>query len=554
MVQRLVPEVTGPANRNCTVRTVQLLRVSSTTPTDQRPTAPAADATAALTQGGSPLAGTSPIPSKARRWAALAVLMLPVLLVSIDNTALSFAVPSLARDLQPTSTQMLWILDAYPLVLGALLITMGALGDRFGRRRTLLVGATGFAAVSALAAFSTDATHLIAARALLGVFGAMLMPATLSLLRNIFIDDTERRTAIAVWAAGFSGGAALGPIVGGWLLEHYEWGSIFLMAVPILLPLLAFGPVLLPESRDPRPGPIDPVGIVLSIVALGGVVFAVKAAGAGDPLIVIALIAGVAVAAGVTFVRRMLARPEPMLDVRLFRNPVFSGALAANLFAVFAFVGFIYFLSQHLQLVAGYSPMTAGWLMVPGLATTIVCGLLAVRLVAPLRPHGVVVLGLALSAAGYLVVAAFGSGGSLAALLVGFVVLSAGVGLSETISNDLALAAVPPERAGAAAATSETAYEVGAVLGIAVLGTLLNVAYRTGVEVPTGLDPAQAHLAGDTLAGAAEVAGQLPGAVGDALMTSAAHAFDHGVLLIAGAGVVLMAVMAWVSSRTLRQD
>ncbi len=262
----------------------------------------------------------------------------------------------------------------------------------------------------------------------------------------------------------------------------------------------------------------------------------------------------VGVGAGVAFVRRMLGRAQPMLDVRLFRNRVFSGALASNLVAIFAFVGFIYFLSLHLQLVAGYSPMDAGWLMVPGLATTVVCGLLAVRLVRPLGAHGVVVLGLLLAAAGYLVVALMGSGGSLTALLVGFVVLSAGVGLSETISNDLALSAVPPEKAGAASATSETAYEVGAVLGIAVLGTLLNVAYRTGVELPAGLDAHQAGLAGDTLAGAAEVAEKLPASVGEALMTSAAQAFDHGVLLTAGVGAVLMVVMARVASRALRQD
>ncbi len=479
--------------------------------------------------------------------------MLPVLLVSIDNTALSFAVPSLARDLQPSSTQMLWIVDAYPLVLGALLITMGSLGDRIGRRRLLLIGATAFAAVSALAAFSTDAAHLIAARALLGVFGATLMPATLSLLRNIFVDDTERRTAIAIWASGFSGGAALGPIVGGWLLEHFEWGSVFLMAVPMLVPLLILGPVLLPESKDPHPGPVDPIGILLSVLALGGVVLAIKSLGSGEPLGVVVLVAVVAIASGWMFVRRMLTRETPLLDVRMFRSPVFSGALAANLVAMFAFVGYLYFISQHLQFVAGYAPMKAGWMLVPGLVTTIVCSLLAVRLVRPLGTRGVVVVGLALAALGYLAVAAFGSGGSLLALLGGFVILSAGVGLSETISNDLVMSAVPPEKAGAASATSETAYEVGAVLGIAVLGTLLNVAYRTGIDLPGGLTDVQAAQAGDTLAGAYEVAGQLPAAAGDALMASAAHAFDGGVLVIAGVASVLMVIMTFVSAKVLRQ-
>ena len=480
--------------------------------------------------------------------------MLPVLLVSVDNTALSFAVPSLARDLQPSGTQLLWIVDAYPLVLSALLVAMGSVGDRIGRRRLLLIGATGFAAVSALAAFAPSAAWLIAARAALGFFGAMLMPATLSLLRNIFTEGAERRKAIAIWASGFSGGAALGPIVGGWLLEHYEWGSIFLLAVPVLVPLLVLGPVLLPESRDPHPGPVDPIGIVLAIGALGGLVFAIKAAGSGDPVVVWLAAGVIGLAAGVGFVRRMLRREQPMLDVRLFGNRIFSGALATNLVAVFAFVGFIYFLSQHLQLVAGYSPMAAGWLMVPGLVVTIICGLLAVRLVRHRTPAQVVVLGLLLNTAGYGVVLLFGGDGALPALIGGFVVLSAGVGLSQTISNDLALSAVEPEKAGAAAAASETAYEVGAVLGVAVLGTLLNLAFRTGVQVPAGLSPAQASLAGETLAGAVEVAEGLPGALGQALMLSASQAFDHGVLLTAGVGVVLTAAMAVVASRALRQD
>ncbi|QCX29024.1 MFS transporter [Nocardioides jishulii] len=478
--------------------------------------------------------------------------MLPVLLVSVDNTALSFAVPSLARDLRPSGTQLLWIVDAYPLVLAGLLVAMGSVGDRIGRRRLLLIGAVGFAAVSGAAAFAPSAEWLIAARAALGFFGAMLMPATLSLLRNIFVDADERRKAIAIWASGFSGGAALGPIVGGWLLEHYEWGSIFLMAVPVLVPLLVLGPLLLPESKDPDPGPVDPVGIALAVLALGGLVFAVKAAGAGDSVGVVAVAALVGLGSGVAFVKRMLARPQPMLDVRLFSNRVFSGALATNLVAVFAFVGFIYFLSQHLQLVAGYSPMTAGWLMVPGLVVTIVCGLLAVRLVRRLTAAQVVVIGLLLNSAGYAVVALLGSEGSLVALLVGFVILSAGVGLAETISNDLALSAVPVEKAGAASAVSETAYEVGAVLGVAVLGSLLNMAFRTGVEVPAQLPADQASLAGETLAGAVEVAESWPGAVGEALLHSASTAFDHGVLLTSGLGVLLTAAMALVARRALR--
>jgi DHA2 family multidrug resistance protein-like MFS transporter len=490
--------------------------------------------------------------SKARRWAALAVLMFPVLLVSVDNTALSFAVPALSRDLQPSANELLWIIDVYPLVLAALLVAMGSLGDRVGRRRLLLIGATGFAAVSAAAAFAPNAAALVTARAALGFFGAMLMPATLSLIRNIFTDDTERRTAIAIWAAGFSGGAALGPLAGGWLLEHYWWGSIFLMAVPVLVPLLVLGPVLLPESRDPEPGPVDVLGILLVTAALGAVVFAVKSAGSGESVAFVAAVAGLGIAAGITFVRRMLARDHPMLDVRLFANPVFSGALTVNLVSVFAIVGFIYFMSQHLQLIAGRSPMDAAWLMIPGLVLTVAFGLLAVPMTKRLGASRVIVLGLVLNAVGYAVVALGGSGGALVALLAGYLFLSAGVGMAETISNDLALSAVPPSKAGAASAVSETAYEVGAVMGTAVLGTVLNVAYRGGLQVPNGVDPALAEQARATLGGAFEAAVHLPAAQAEALLASAAHAFDHGVLLIAGVGCVLSLAVAAMAAAVLR--
>lgn len=484
-----------------------------------------------------------PAPGRARRWAALAVLMFPVLLVAVDNTVLSFAVPALSRALDPTSTQLLWIIDAYPLVLAGLLVPMGSLGDRIGRRRVLLIGAVGFATVSAIAAFMPDASLLIAARALMAVFGAMLMPATLSLIRNIFADPTERRTAIATWASAFSGGAALGPIVGGWLLEHFWWGSVFLLSVPMLLPLILLAPFLVPESRDPQPGRMDPLGILLAVGTLLPITFGIKAA-VGDGPVALALAAvALGMACGFAFARRQLRSRSPMLDVRLFRNPVFSAALAVNLLSVFALVGFIYFLSQHLQLIAGFSPMDAGFFMVPGLVLTVVFGFVAVPLVRRLGPAAVVITGLAFSAAAYSLVLAFGRSGSVAALLVAFCVLGIGVGLAETISNDLALAAVPPARAGAAAAISETAYEVGSVLGTAVLGSILNAAYTGAVAVPAQLDPARAEHARETLGGAVEVAGSMHDqAAAAGLLESAARAFDSGVTVTAAIAAVLMLV------------
>ncbi|MEE1621550.1 MFS transporter [Zafaria sp. Z1313] len=494
-------------------------------------------------------------PGAGRRWAALAVLMFPVLLVAVDNTVLSFAVPAVSAALEPSAQQLLWIIDIYPLVLAGLLVPMGSLSDRLGRRRMLLIGGAGFAVVSAAAAFAPHAEALIASRALLGFFGAMLMPATLSLIRNIFEDPSERRTAIAVWAAGFSGGAALGPILGGWLLEHFWWGSVFLLAVPVLVPLLVLGPFLLPESRDPSPGPVDPVSILLATMTLLPLVYGIKAATTAESPLVPVLAAGLGLACGAVFVRRQLARRSPMLDVRLFRNPVFSGALSVNLLSVFAFVGFIYFLAQHLQLIAGLTPMRAGMMMLPGLGLTVLFGFLAVPLARRLPVSRLVVAGLGLNAVAYGIVLAWGHTGSVVALMAAFSVLGAGVGLAETLSNDMALSAVPASKAGAASAISETAYEVGSVLGTAVLGSILNAAYSRNLVVPSIVEAGDADRATQTLGGAHQVAGELAAqesAAAARLLESAAHAFDSGVTITAGIAIVVTLVAAVVVSRALR--
>ncbi|MET3809265.1 MFS transporter [Arthrobacter sp. UYEF3] len=494
-------------------------------------------------------------------WLALTLLMFPVLLVAVDNTALTFALPAIARSLDATGVQLLWIIDSYPLVLAGLLVAMGSLGDRIGRRRLLFVGSTGFAAVSAVTAFAPSAEGLIAGRAGLGFFGAMLMPSTLSLIRNIFPQPNRRRLAVAIWAAGFSGGAALGPIFGGWLVEHLWWGAVLLVAIPIVLPLLAFGPALIPESRDPKPGTVDAPSIVLSLLAMVPTVYGIKMLAthgvAPGPLAALA----VGLVMGYTFVRRQRrlaasASATPLLDLSLFDNPVFSTAIIANVLALFSYNGFILFLAQHLQLLEGQSPSASGMAMVPALIATVVAGLLVVPLVRQVRPGLVVAGGLLLSAAAYGLVALGDHSSGPGVLLTALLVLCVGVGAAETISNDLILGAVPAAKSGAAAAISETGYEVGSLLGTAILGSILTASYQHNFQLPDAAllaAPAAAHQAGETLAGAEELAQTLPGPLAEAVTAAARAAFDSGVHITAAIALVLMAAVSVLAAVILRK-
>lgn len=485
-------------------------------------------------------------------WLALAVLMLPVMLIAIDNTILAFALPMIAEDFRPPAATQLWIVDAYPLVLAALLVAMGALGDRIGRRRLLMIGSSGFAVISVAAAFAPTAGALVGARALLGVFGAMLMPSTLSLLRNIFVDASARRLAIAIWASGFTAGSALGPIVGGVLLQHFHWGAVFLVAVPILLPLLILGPRLIPESRDPNPGPLDPFSVVLSFAAMLPLVWAIKsAAHDGMSWLVVGAVA-IGITAGVTFVRRQNRSATPMLDMKLFAYAPFSSSILANFLSIVGLIGFLFFISQHLQLVLGLSPLAAGLVTLPGAVVSVIGGLAVVKLAKRFSPQALMTTGLLLLAAGFLLILLFRHDLSVVAVIVSFVVLELGVGMSQTMSNDTIVASVPPAKAGAASAVSETAYELGAVLGTATLGTIFTAFYRNNVEIPAGLSPAQASDAAESIAGATSVASTVPAPVGDALLESARTAFDSGIAptaTIAATLAVAAAVVITVSFR-----
>ncbi|GAA1140024.1 MFS transporter [Ornithinicoccus hortensis] len=480
---------------------------------------------------------------RVRRWTGLAVLVLPVLLISIDMSVLGFAVPALSEDLAPSSSQLLWIIDIYSFLLAGLLVLMGNVGDRIGRRRLLMIGAGAFGAASVLAAVSTSPEMLLAARALLGVGGATLMPSTLSLIRTIFQDPREHTMAIAVWGSAFAGGSAVGPILGGFLLEHFWWGSVFLINVPVMVLLVVGALLFLPESRNPAPGPFDVLSALLSISGMLTLVYGLKAFGkdglsavaVGTVLIGIVLL--------VVFVRRQLGLAEPLLDVRLFARRTFSVAVVTNLLSVFAFLGMLFFLPQYLQLVVGMSPLEAGLWILPLAVATIVGALVAPRLAARLPMSLVVGGGMLLAAAGFLVATFLSSDGELALLLVAGVFAGAGVGLAETLTVDAIVSSAPQERAGGAAAISETAYEFGGAMGTAVLGTLGLAVYRSSLAdgAPEGVPAAALEAAQQTLGGAEHVAADLPAGLVEPFLDVAHQAFASGQSLVFGVATVVCA-------------
>ena len=468
-----------------------------------------------------------------REWAALAVVTLAVVVLTIDATVLSLAVPALTADLSPSATAMLWIGDAYSFALAGLLVTMGTLADRIGRKRLLLIGATGFALASLLAAFAPSAGWLIAARALLGVAGATLMPSTLSIIRSLFVDARQRTTAIAVWSAAAGGGAALGPLVGGVLLDHFWWGSVFLLNVPVMAALVGFGAVLLPESRDPRPGPFDLPGAALSMLAIVGLVYALKetVASGPHPGPLLTGVGGALAAAG--FVRRQWRAASPLIDVRLFARPAFTGAVGIYLLAAFALSGLLFFLSQYLQLVHGDSPPVAGARELPLTVASILVVAVTGRLVDRLGRGPVICGGLVLSALGFAGLAAAESARQYRWLALALVLVGLGIGLAFTLTVDAVLTSVPPERSGSASAVSETAYELGVALGIGVLGSVLTALYRRALPGNAG-PAARESLATATAAGAPL----------DAPRAAFVEA-KQAVSLIAAAVLTLAAVIAW---------
>ncbi|MCW5952601.1 MAG: MFS transporter [Propionibacteriaceae bacterium] len=483
--------------------------------------------------------------SNRRRWVALAVLGLAVLLLAIDGTVLSLAVPALTEALAPTAEQVLWIGDIYSLALAGLLVLMGNLADRFGRKRVLLIGSVAFGAASLVAAFSTTAEMLIAARLLLGVAGATLMPSTLSLIRNMFPEPAERTRAIAIWSMAFAAGSAIGPLVGGFLLEHFWWGSVFLINVPVMVVVLISGLLLLPESRDPDPGRFDISSAVLSMAAVVPIVYAIThVTGAGlTPLILACLVAGVG--SGALFVRRQRRLASPMIDVGLFRNPAFSGAVATNVIAIFALSGLMFFFSQYLQFARGFSPLQAGLAELPSTIASVVVVALIGFLLRRLGRGRAIALGMGLGATGLGLIVPAEAAASYLWLALCLAMVGFGVGLATTLTGDAIISAAPPDKAGSVSAITETAQELGVVLGIAVLGSFLTGAYRRGIAdaVPAGLDPGIAARVQDSLGSALSVL-EPDSPLAAAARTAFVHAMQ-ATTAIAAALTLGAAIVAW---------
>ncbi|MFI7294283.1 MFS transporter [Streptomyces sp. NPDC050121] len=482
-----------------------------------------------------------------REWTALGVLMLPLLLVSMDVSVLYFAIPAISADLEPSGTQQLWIFDIYAFVLAGLLMTMGSLGDRIGRRKLLLIGAAAFGTASLVAAYANSAETLIAARVLLGIGGATLMPSTMALIRTMFTDPGQRAKAIGLWSGVMTAGVALGSVMSGVLVEYFWWGSVFLVNLPAMALLLLLGPILLPESRDPAPGRFDWPSVPLSMAAVLPVIYGLKeiAAEGLHTEYVVSITFGLLFAA--LFVHRQRTADSPMISPLLFRGHGFAPAVVLNLVASFGMMGSAYFTTQYLQSVLDKSALEAAlWALLPSVPIGMTAPLATSLVQKGVHRAYVVTAGFVIAAAGYALLL-FAGTDSLWLVLVACGVLASGMVVVVSQMTDLAMGAAPVERAGSASSLLETGGEFGGALGMAVLGSIGTAIYRH--DIPASA-PAPAR---ETLGGALAVAGHLPGRTGDALATAAREAFTHGMQGAAIAAAVLLTGAAVAASATLRR-
>jgi DHA2 family multidrug resistance protein-like MFS transporter len=499
-------------------------------------------------------AGGAPPGAGRREWFGLAVLALPTFVVAIDLFVLLLALPTLATDLGANSNQQLWITDIYGFLLAGFLVTMGTLGDRIGRRRLLLIGGTAFAAASVLSAYATSPGLLIAARALLGIAGATLMPSTLALIATLFQNPKQQATAFGVWGGTFTLGALVGPVIGGVLLAHFWWGSVFLLAVPFMALLLILGPKLLPEFRSGQAGRLDPTSVALSLAALLPVIYGIKqlARYGWRPLPIVTLVVGVI--AGAAFLRRQRRLANPLLDLGLFANRTISTSLTSQLTYTIVGGGIMLFMLLYFQLVGGMSTLQAGLAMVPGMAAATLGFQVAPKLASRYRPAYVLVGGLVGIVAVLIAFTQISATTGTLTLIVGFAIFSFCGAPIPGLGTNLVVASAPPERAGSAGSLAQMANEFGGTLGIAVLGTIGTAVYRGQLAdtLPAGIPADTAVTAHDSLAGATSAAATLPGDVAASLLTPAREAFTSGIHTIAATSAVLLAGIAILIATRLR--
>lgn len=490
-----------------------------------------------------------------REWIGLAVIALPCMLYSMDLTVLNLAVPRISADLKPSSSELLWIVDIYGFMVAGFLIIMGNLGDRIGRRKLLLIGACAFGIASVVAAYSNSAGMLIATRAVLGIAGATLAPSTLSLIRNMFHNSKQRTVAIGIWITSYSVGGAIGPLIGGTLLEHFSWGSVFLIAVPVMLLLLILGPILLPEYRDPATRPLDIISAMLSLIAVLSIIYGLKkiAEKGFDWLPVTFILVGLIV--GIIFLRREKKLSDPLIDLKLFHVPYFSASLLIYTLGTFVAFGNFIFIFQYMELVAGLTPLKAGLWSLPFFLAFVIGSLVTPIIVRKVHKAYVMGAGLFLSAIGFGLLTQVSSDSELILLVIGSFVYCLGLAPIFTLATDIIVGSAPPERAGSAAAISETGSELGGALGIAIIGSIGTFIYRSQMNdnMPTGISSQAAEAAKATLSEAIVQARQLPTELNSLLINTANKAFITAMRVAALTCTIVVTVLAILSIRQLRR-
>lgn len=495
-----------------------------------------------------------PTVGAARRWIALIVICMAALVLSLDTTVLQLAIPNLIDNLHTTSSQILWIADIYGFALAGLLITMGSLGDRIGRKKLLLIGCAAFGAASLMAAYAHSADMLIAARALQGIAGATVYPTTLSIIRNIFTNPKERTTAIGIWSGLISGGLALGPILAGPMLTHWWWGSVFLINPFVMAAVVPVALFVVPESRNPNASRLDFVSVPLSAVGIIGIVYAIQESvrgGIGQPRIIAAIAIGVL--SLVLFIWRQTRLEEPLIDVRLFTNRYFAGAVTANTGGLFAFIGVTLLLSQYFQLGHQWTPLRTGMAMLPPIVLAIFFGPVVAMLIPKLGRAKIIGTGIALIAVSMFMYGWVNADSGYVSVLIPLLIQAVGATATFTVTADIIINSAPKERAGAASAIATTCAELGGALGTAVLGTILNAVFHHDIVVPKGVPAGAAtDSVKDSLGGAVQVAGQLPSDVGGKVVEAAKTAFAHGLNQATLITACLLLVLAVISIFSLR--